>query len=51
MLYANITIPRKIIVPEKKRTSQIGFSAFTVSMNGIAGLFHCQPCQKPPIRP
>ena len=36
------------MIPEKKRTIHTGLSATTVSMNGIAGLFHCQPCQKPP---
>ena len=48
MLKTNSTIPEKIMTPEKKRTSQTGFSATTVSINGIDGLFHCQPCQKPP---
>src|SRR5579871_1378422 len=41
-------MPQKIITPEKKRTSQTGCRATTVSMNGIEGLFHCQPCQNPP---
>ena len=48
MLYANITIPTKISTPEKNRTVQTGFKATTVSINGMAGLFHCHPCQKPP---
>jgi len=38
MLYANMTIPEKIITPEQRRTSQMGLSALTVSMNGMAGL-------------
>jgi hypothetical protein len=44
MLYANMTIPRKIITPEKNRTVHTGLSATTVSMNGMDGLFHCHPC-------
>ena len=43
MLYANRTMPVNIRMPEKKRTSQTGFSAITVSMKGMAQLFHCQP--------
>src|SRR5207248_5954992 len=48
MLNMKVVIPANIKIPEKKRTVQTGFSATTVSMNGIEGLFHCHPCQKPP---
>src|ERR1035437_3684429 len=48
MLNANMQIPAKISPPEKKRTSQIGLRAITVSMNGMVQSFHCHPCQNPP---
>src|SRR5271157_2324484 len=48
MLKRKVVIPRKIKIPEKKRTVQTGFRAFTVSMNGIEVLFHWYPCQRPP---
>jgi len=41
-------IPEKMRMPERNRTVHTGLSATTVSMNGIDGLFHCQPCQNPP---
>lgn len=41
-------MPTNIRMPEKKRTSHTGCSATTVSMNGMAQLFHCQPYQNPP---
>lgn len=37
-----------LLAIHKKRTSQTGLRATTVSMKGMDTLFHCQPCQKPP---
>ena len=36
------------MIGERNRTIHTGLRATTVSMNGMDGLFHCQPCQNPP---